>query len=226
MRQEAQSFFNEQKYSEALGLYQEIQKENPQDITLHFDLGTTYYKMGKFEQAVSELKMSSLSPDSALAAKSWYNLGNTQFRLANQGAQAPEKIKGLKEAIASYKMALETNFDYSKARRNLEYAQAKLKEAIDQQKEEQKENKDEESDPPPKPSENAKREFEKAMRLMAQGLYRDAKGVLQAVIEDDETAQTFQSHLQRLEDVIDIHEGRKPERQINHSNLDNELGVI
>ena len=66
----------------------------------------------------------------------------------------------------------------------------------------------------------------KALDLVAKGMYKDAKALLSDLIDRDETAASYKSHLQRIEDLVDISEGKRPERSFDHSNHDNDLEVI
>ena len=75
-------------------------------------------------------------------------------------------------------------------------------------------------------SEAAKAALARALQLTNQGAYYEAKAVLEPVITTDDTAEPLKPYLQRIEDVIDISEGREPARPLDQSNHEAELGVI
>ncbi len=221
--------FDKGDFAKAVEHYQKALETKTDDLMLKYNLGTAMYKAGNLEESVNILREVAIRGDQSLAKKAWYNSANVLFRKAMGQNEIPKKIAGLKESIVSYKEMLKVKFDDSKLNhkgvKNLEFAQLKLKEAIDQQKENQQQDDQDQKDQP-KPSEEAKKVLAKAMSLTAQGLYDDAVSLLSDIIEKDETASNYKSHLQRLEDLSDISKGIRPERNFDHSNLDEDMEVI
>lgn len=86
---------------------------NPENPLLHFNKGCAAYKLGDWEGALNSFNQSkqTQSKDTALGAKSWYNLGNTFY---NQGKT--------QEAIEAYKKSLLLNPKDDEARHNLAVA--------------------------------------------------------------------------------------------------------
>lgn len=215
-------------YKKAQQYYLEAQSKEGLNPTAHYNLGTALFRQKKYKDAVASFKQALNGADSLVSRNSYYNMGNSQFR-AGEGLQKPkEKIGAYKEAIASYKKSLEWEGGYEKSKRNIEFVQIKLKEEIDKQKEQQKnqDNQDQNKEDKPPMSDYAKKMLARAMQLAQQELYQDAKGVLEKVMEEDETAETFSTYIQRIQDIIDINAGKKPQAPIDNSNVDNELEVI
>jgi len=222
---EGNKAFAAKDYSQALQHYREAQKKSPDDEMLHYNTGTALYKTGKFEEAEKELKAAILSTDSTLARNAMFNLASVYYRMGTAQNEPTQKIARYKEAIAVLKRSLDYDPEYLNAKKNIEIIQQKLREEIDKQKQQQDQQNQQEQEQP-EMSAKAKEALARALQLAKQRLYQDAMAVLNNVLETDETAQPLKSYVQRLQDVMDIAEGKKPAAEIDHSNLDNETGVI
>ncbi len=218
--------YDDGEYQEALQLYLQAQVDMPDSQILEYNIGTSYYRLKKYDKATESLRKSALGEDSIIARNAYFNMGNTAFREGNQQQEPKAKIDKYKEAIASLKKSLEEDDSYEKAKRNIEFIQIKLKEELDKHKDQQDQQQDPNQPPPPPPSKDAKAALAKALQLASQELYHDAKGVLEDVMSKDETAGSYKTYVQRLQDVIDINEGRKPETPLENNPGDNEIGVI
>ncbi len=223
---DANEAYANEEYQEALSLYLQAQVDYPESQIIQYNIGTSYYRLKKFEKATESLRKAVLGDDSILARNAYFNLGNTAYREAEQQQEPKAKIDKFKEAIASLKKSLEEDEAYENAKRNIEFIQIKLKEELDKHKDQQDQQQDPNQPPPPPPSKEAKAALAKAMQLASQELYHDAQAVLDDIMGKDETAGSFKSYSQRLQDVIDINEGRKPESPIENGDADNEIGVI
>lgn len=219
--------FSEEKYEEALQYYLKAQVDMPESQLLQYNLGTCYYKLSKYDKSVEILKQSAMGDDSLISRNAMYNLGNTYYRMGQQEESPKNKISQYKESIAILKKSLDYDSEYEKAKRNIEYIQIKLKEELDKHKQEQdKQDQEQDKQKPPPPSDAAKEALAKALQLVKQGLYNDAKAVLEKVIQSDETASFLTSYVQKIQDVIDISNGIKPSSPVDDSNQANDLEVI
>ena len=220
--------FKKENYQVALQHYLDAEIDFPESQLLKYNMGTCYYKLQKYEKAKEYFKYSSLGKDTTISRNSYYNIGNTEYRMGETKQQPKEKIEQYKAAIASLKKSLEFDEEYENAKRNIEFIQIKLKEELDKHKEEKQNEQQQNQDtpPPPPPSQAAKEALAKARQLCEQELYYDGKAVLEKIIQEDETAAPFKADLQRIQDVIDINEGREPESPIENSDVDNDIGVI
>lgn len=126
----ANKLLNQQKYEDALKLYTDAQIDMPDSPELSYNIGVTYYRLGRYEKALEAFRKSCSTEDIKLEAKAWYNMGNCLVQMGN-----------LREAIEYYKHSLELNPDDKDAKFNIEYVQRKIKELLDKEKKRQEEQK-------------------------------------------------------------------------------------
>jgi tetratricopeptide (TPR) repeat protein len=97
----------------------------------HFNLGDTYYKQGKYDEAIKSYQQSiGKTNDKSLKAKAFHNIGNSLI-----------KADKLKESIEAYKNSLKLNPSDKETKYNLSYALKKLEQQQDEQNQKDK-NKD------------------------------------------------------------------------------------
>ena len=106
------------------------------------------------------------------------------------------------------KKSLEINPDNKNAKQNIEVVQIRIKELLERQKQQQQQNGNQQ--PPPEPSERAKEVLARAMQLVKQRRYKEARQLLETLIQEDPTAASFQSHVQRIDDILSILAGNPP----------------
>lgn len=116
MRQ-GNSLFARGRFEEALGCYQRAEVLEPDATAIHFNIGNTYYRLGKYQEALSELSLAAIDRSPERKAAALYNMGNALYRAGR-----------LDEAIASYKLALLANPNDRQAKENLEFCLKKKKE--------------------------------------------------------------------------------------------------
>jgi tetratricopeptide (TPR) repeat protein len=177
-----------------------------------FDLALQRYAEGLLDAPESQM-LAILGDNASLSAKAWYNLGNAYFRKGEfalqQGKQ--EGLSDYREALAAYKKSLEIRPDSKAAKRNIEVVQARIKELMERQKQDQNQQQQQgPQKPPPEPSEEAKRILARAMQMTAQRRYAEAKALLEDLLIKDATAESYKSHVQRLDDVLKIMRGETP----------------
>lgn len=108
--------YQERAYAEALESYRKAQVIRPELPQLNFNAGTALHQRAEYGRARRELGRSLSAQDPALAARGYYNLGNTFYRMER-----------LEEAIEEYKQALRLDPEDQDAKYNLEYALRQLK---------------------------------------------------------------------------------------------------
>lgn len=212
-------------YEAALVEYTKARESEPANPLLFYNIGTCLYQLGQWEGAKVELEAATRMPDSSMASKASYNLGNTHFRMGEASSEPSERIASWRESVAYLKKAIDLNPDFEKAKRNVEIVQRKLKEEIDKQKEQKNEDQDKDQKQP-ELSPKAKEALARALQLSKEEQYASAKSLLEQNIAEDETAGQLAPYVQRIDDVIEIKAGRKPKAKIDASNTDNELEVI
>lgn len=209
---QAAKAYAEGDYDAALQKYSEAQLDHPGSQALAYDIGNAQYKKKRYDDAIASYKKALQGSDAALAASAYYNLGNAHFRkgeFAIQGGKQ-EGIEDYREAMANYKKSLEIRPENRDAKRNIEVVQARIKELLDRQKQDQDQKQQGKPQKPPEPSEEAKRVLARAMQLVQERRYAEAKTLLEDVIQKDKTAASYQPYVQRIDDVLKILRGETP----------------
>lgn len=124
--------YQQQKYAEAEESYRKSVEKTKASVAGNFNLGDALYKQKKFENAAQKFtEIASTSKDKGVKAQAYHNLGNSLL-----------ESKKLEESIEAYKKSLMNNPKDDQTRYNLAYAQEKLK----QQQQQDKNNKDKNKD--------------------------------------------------------------------------------
>ncbi|MDQ3000875.1 MAG: tetratricopeptide repeat protein [Fibrobacterota bacterium] len=198
-------------FDKALQKYAEAQLDNPESQALSYNIGNAHFRKKKYDDAIKAYKKSLHGEDAGLAAASYYNLGNAHFRKGEFAIQSgkQEGIEDYREAMAMYKKSLEVRPDDKNAKRNIEVVQARIKDLLEKQKQD---NQQQPGDPqkPPDPSARAKEILARAMQLVQERRYGEAKTLLEDLIQADKTAAAYQSHVQRIDDILKILRGEVP----------------
>ena len=213
-------------YAGALEKYMKAREAEPANPMLFYNIGTCQYKLGNFEEAKKELESAVRMPDKAMAAKAAYNLANTHFRMGEKAQEPSARIAAWRESVAYLKKAIDLDNDFENAKKNVEIVQRKLKEELDKQKENKDQNQDQNDQKQPPLSEKAKQVQAQALQQVYNGNYEAAKKLLEDIVSTDETAGQLSPVIQRVDDLIEINAGRRPKKEIDASNTDNELEVI
>jgi tetratricopeptide (TPR) repeat protein len=129
---EGNQAYKKSKYTDAEVEYKKALEKNPKSNEAQFNLGNSYYKQQRFDEAMREYANSGTSmkaPDDRAAT--YYNAGNSLYQ-SNK----------YQEAINAYKQSLRLNPNDEDARYNLQMARAKLV----QQQQQKQQNKDQKQD--------------------------------------------------------------------------------
>jgi len=135
--QEGLSQYQEGLFPEAEKNFSQASSNRPNDPRLNYNLGSSYYKQKKFQEALQDYTHAALEKsDPKLKKNSLYNSGNTLFRMGK-----------LKEAEAAYKKVLTLDPSDMDAKFNLEFVREQLKKKEEQkQKSDKKDSSDSEKD--------------------------------------------------------------------------------
>jgi tetratricopeptide (TPR) repeat protein len=208
---QAEKAYTEGDYDKALQKFAEAQLDQPESQALAYDIGNAHFRKKKYDEAIVSYKKALNGDNATLAAKAYYNLGNAEFRKGEFAIQSghQEGIEDYREAMAHYKKSLEVTPDNKDAKRNIEVVQARIKELLDRQKQKQDQ---QGGDPqkPPEPSEKAKEVMARALQLVQERRYGEARSLLEDIIQKDATAATFQGVVQKIDDVQKILRGEAP----------------
>ena len=113
------------KYSEALEAFDGLSPEVASDWW-NYNRGLALYGNNAIIEAADSFRQAASAEDAQLASAARYNLGNCLVELAQQ-EEGERALKGLRQAIESYRDALRLEPDMANARANLEVAYQKLK---------------------------------------------------------------------------------------------------
>jgi Ca-activated chloride channel family protein len=102
-------FYNSEEYDKALAEFLAGMQDAPDRDELSYDVGTAFYKLQKYPEAMSAFSKSIEGQNPAIASEAWYNLGNS---LVNDG--------NLEDALGAYKNSLILNHGDIDAKFNLE----------------------------------------------------------------------------------------------------------
>jgi len=132
---QAQKLYDAGQYEAAGEKYRAAISKEPENARLHYNLGSTLYRTGQFEQAAETLEQSLNTDDVELQKDSFYNLGNTRYRLGESrlGANPEETISFWEQAMKDYQNALNLTPDDVDAQFNYEFVKKKLDELRNQQ---------------------------------------------------------------------------------------------
>jgi tetratricopeptide (TPR) repeat protein len=137
--QEGLSQYQEGLFPEAEEKFSQARSSRPDDPRLNYNLGSSYYKQEKFQEALQDYTHAALeNSDPQLKKNSLYNSGNTLFKMGK-----------LQEAEATYKKVLTLDPSDMDAKFNLEFVREQLKKKEEQKQEsDKKDSSDSEKDKP------------------------------------------------------------------------------
>jgi tetratricopeptide (TPR) repeat protein len=178
--------FENKKYGEAEKSYNRALGKNKNSYKGSFNLGNTYYKEGKYEDAANQFQaLTHRAASKDTLSKAYHNLGNSLLR-----------SKKYQESVDAYKNALKNNPNDDDTRYNLSYAQQMLKQKQQQQKKDNKDKKDKKDDKKDKDKKDEnkkkdekKQDKEKPQPEKDQISKEDAKRLLQALQNDEKNLQ-------------------------------------
>jgi Ca-activated chloride channel homolog len=129
-------YYKKEKFDDALKQYDEALLVAPADTSLKMNLGSTLYRLGRFQEADSAYAGTLSMKNRKKLADAHYNLGNIQFKegdmlMQGGGQGADEKYKS---ALQNYIAALDLRPDDKNAKWNIELTQRRIQQQEQQQK--------------------------------------------------------------------------------------------
>jgi Ca-activated chloride channel family protein len=129
-------------FKAAFDEYSRLSQQNTNDYRLHYDAGAAAYRIKQLEKAEKQFNATLASPDVIpdllTQEHTYYNLGNTEYRLGEPVPEPDKKEQRWQQAIDSYTQALRLNTNDLDAKNNLAYVKHKLEELKQQQQQQQK----------------------------------------------------------------------------------------
>ena len=109
--------YEEKKFTEAEVDFRKVVENSPKNFEANFNLGTSYYKQEKYEDAIKSFQSAfENAKDGESRGKVFHNIGNSLL-----------KSNKIEESIEAYKNALKFNPDDQDTKYNLSYALEMLK---------------------------------------------------------------------------------------------------
>lgn len=146
---EGNDSYREGQYVEAGKSYQLAVNENKSSYEAAFNLGNSFYRQDKFNEAKEQFaELAKSQTDSKKLGECYYNMANAQVGLCEQAIKEnklDEAIKIGKEALESYKNSLRNNPNDKQCKYNYLYVKTlldKLQDMKNQQQQNQDQNQD------------------------------------------------------------------------------------
>lgn len=112
-------------YTNAYSEFSRLAEERKDD-RYHFNAGSAAYKAGDFEKARDHFAASTLAEDLGLQKKSYFNMGNTLFRLGAQSGEAEDREAYWEDAIQQFENTLQIDKNDPEAKANLQFVRQQL----------------------------------------------------------------------------------------------------
>jgi len=125
----AEEAYKKGDYAEAEKQYAERVEKDPNSPELQFNLGDAAYKARDYDKAISAFQKALQADKLDLQQKSYYNLGNTQYRKGQQtliNSNLDDSIRSLEDAVQSYDSALKLKPEDANCKSNRKKASQKL----------------------------------------------------------------------------------------------------
>jgi Ca-activated chloride channel homolog len=153
--QEGLSQYQEGLFPEAEKNFSQARSSRPDDPRLNYNLGSSFYKQEKFQEALQDYTHAALeNSDPQLKKNSLYNSGNALFKMGK-----------LKEAEAAYKKVLTLDPSDMDAKFNLEFVREQLKKNEEEKQEsDKKDSSDSEKDDPSEKDSSNKEEDQESKK--------------------------------------------------------------
>jgi len=208
---EGREAYKKNNYGLAATRFREAALDNPANAAFIYNQGNAAYQLKRYDEAISLYNKAKKNLDNNLAPQAEYNLGNAYFRRGERAIQKGDQkgIDDYRSAMAHYKKTLQLFPQHKNAKRNIEVVQARIKELLEKKPSENQQN-NQKGPPPPPPSQKAKEALARALQLCKQGKYTEGLKILTDIMTEDPTAQSFGSYTGRIQDLIDIKNGKMP----------------
>jgi Ca-activated chloride channel homolog len=133
------------KYEQAFKDYQDLLKRNADDPRLHFNAGASAYRSGQYDQAAKEFNAALGSTDLSLQAPSYYNRGNSMYRLGENIPDPNKRMETWQKSLKDFELSLKLNPQDPDAKFNHEFVKKRLEELKQQQQQSQQNKSDQQN---------------------------------------------------------------------------------
>jgi Ca-activated chloride channel family protein len=132
------------KFSRARSEFERLAAKKPEDSRLRYNAGAAAFQDEDYDTALKHFNQTLTARDLKLQQQSYYNLGNTHFRLGEKSEDAQDKQKQWEQAIHQYESAFKLNTNDMDAQFNMEVVKKKLEELKQQQQKQDKQDQNKE----------------------------------------------------------------------------------
>ena len=132
-------------YKDAFRDYNKL-LDGKDDPRLHFNAGAAAYQSRDLESAKKEFSASLASPDLPLQQRSYYNLGNTLYRIGQQMPEQSKKQEAWENAVKQYESAMKLNPQDGDAKYNQDFVKKQIELLKQQQQQQQSNDKNQKND--------------------------------------------------------------------------------
>jgi Ca-activated chloride channel homolog len=150
---EASRLYADGKFDDAASKYNEALVDDPDSALLHYNVGATAYRRGKFDEAAAAwASVAAAEQDAKRTAAAAYDLGNAIYRsgAAAEGADPKKALELYAQALVAYRRAMGADPGDEDAKFNHELVEKKLadlkKKLEEQQKQDQQQQQDQQQD--------------------------------------------------------------------------------
>jgi Ca-activated chloride channel homolog len=175
-------------------LNEQNERQKPTDPRLHFNAGTAAYRATNYTAAIQHFTTVLAAKDIQLQAKAYYNLGNVHFRLGQQAENLDKLEEAWQESAKQYQNALALDPTSPDATFNLAFVEARLQQIA-------------------LIRELAQRAKEAADAATRQRNYRQARLIMEQVLQSNLAAQPFAEFTEKLIQIDEIANPTPPQPQ-------------
>jgi len=151
--------YETRKFEDSLKGFLDLEVEHPNDPRVQQNLGSAYYKLGRYEDAERRFASGQqLTADAKRRAQLEYDAGNTAYRRGQ-----------MDQAAGHYEKALELTPSDADAKYNLELVRREIKKREEQNKQEQKERREKKDQGQTQQQKNARPDDKKEQAKQAAG---------------------------------------------------------
>ncbi len=215
------------KYSRARGEFERLARKSPEDARLRYNAGAAAFQDEDYDSALKHFNQTVTARDLKLQEQSYYNLGNTHFRIGEKSEDAKEKQQQWEQALHQYDNALRLNTNDVDAKFNLDLVKKRIEELKQQQqkqdskeqnkddekKDEEKDKQDQQKKDDQKKDEKSEQQKSEEQKQEEQKKQDQAKKDEQAKKEEQEKKDPQQAQDQRGQ------ESEKPDQQPNYARV-------
>jgi|GEM_PF-430694 len=135
----ANRLYAQEKYDEALKIYEDALLESPGNQKLLMNKGSTQYRLGDYEKAEESYQAAASIEDKKARADLFYNLGNTLYRQGEQLEMSgnPAAAEKYKAAYENFIKALDLRPKDMDAKWNLQLAYQRMQKMQNEQQQQQ-----------------------------------------------------------------------------------------